>query len=146
MSSIVSATTKAAYGSAAHGTRRERFFRSAYVLLAQAQADYAAGALDVAMENAYRAALRVAGAVNAGSPVIRKRKRLPASAWDKLRLTSERGKEWAETFTAFSVQRSRVITGIEPHPDPRVVQRLIALVEEFLEESIPGDTKAPLVA
>ncbi|EEI16993.1 SAV_6107 family HEPN domain-containing protein [Corynebacterium lipophiloflavum] len=146
MSSIVSATTKATYGAAAHGTRREQFFRSAHVLLAQARTDYEAGALDMAMENAYRAALRAAGAVNAGSPVIRKRKRLPASAWDKLALTSDRGKEWASTFSAFSAPRNRAITGIEPNPDANVVLRLIALVEEFLEESTPGSTKAPLVA
>ena len=69
----------------------DSFIFSAEALLAQAHADFAARRYDLAMENAYRAALRIAGACNARSIVLRKRKRLPTNAWDKLALTGESG-------------------------------------------------------
>lgn len=146
MSSILSATTNSVAGSTSRRSRRDAFFQSAHELLASARADIERGAFDAAMENAYRAALRVAGAVNADSPVIQKRKRLPTSAWQKLALTSEGGKRWAETFSAFSVQRGRVASGIETHPDAGTVKKLAGLAEAFLAESLPGSTASPLVA
>ena len=146
MSSIQSATTNSVARTASSISRRDRFFDSAHELLSSARADVRDGALDNAMENAYRAALRVAGAVNADSPVIRKRKRLPTNAWKKLALTSARGSDWASTFMAYSAQRGRVASGIETHPDRAVVENLISLVEQFLAESLPGSTAAPLVA
>ncbi|QPK82690.1 hypothetical protein G7Y29_07340 [Corynebacterium qintianiae] len=146
MNSIVSATTNSVLGSGAGMSQRDAFLSSAYALLAQAKEDFDLGAFDVALENSYRAALRVAGSVNADSPVIQKRKRLPTSAWEKLALTSDRGKEWAAAFSAYSRERGRVVSGIEANPDPHAVRTLIELTSQFLEDSTPGVTGVTLVA
>lgn len=140
MSSVISATTSRAYGSGAKLSRQDAFFASADSLLLAAHGDVEEGRFDLAMENAYRAALRVAGAVCAGSDTVRKRKRLPTSAWDKLALTGGRGKEWAARFREFSRERGRVASGVEQHPDPAVVVELLAAAEEFYFESHPGQT------
>ena len=91
------------------------------------------------MENAYRAALRVAGARNAGSPVVRKRKRLPTNAWDKLALTGDDGTHWAAVFKRYSAQRGRVASGIETDPGAAVVHRLLADAEEFYLSTRAGE-------
>ena len=75
MGSVVSATTGAVYGRGARISKADQFLAAAEELIGLAHDDFEAGRHDVAMENAYRAALRVAGARNAGSPVVRKRKR-----------------------------------------------------------------------
>ncbi|MCP1386727.1 SAV_6107 family HEPN domain-containing protein [Corynebacterium sp. TA-R-1] len=142
MNSIISATTNSTYGTAARPSRRDVFLASAEDLLAAARADLLAGQLDLAMENAYRAALRVAGAVNAGSPVIRKRKRLPTSAWDKLALTGDDGKEWANRFRRYSRERGRVASGIQRQPDGETVRRLLADAEAFYLSAVPGQSPA----
>ena len=79
--------------------------------LAQAHDDFEAGRHDLAMENAYRAALRIAGARSAQSPVVRKRKRLPTNAWDKLALTGAAGADWAaERKKTVSASRKAKLT------------------------------------
>ena len=144
MNSVVSATTSKVYGSPARISRRDAFFNAAEDLIAAAHDDVEAGRFDLAMENAYRAALRIAGAVNAGSEVLRKRKRLPTSAWEKLALCGPEAKEWAARFSAYSRLRGRVASGLELRPDPAVVLNLLGDAEEFLYASHPG--KAPLAA
>lgn len=144
MHSVVSATTSRTYGAPARLSRRDAFFHAAEDLIAAAHEDVEAGRFDVAMENAYRAALRIAGAVNAGSAVLQKRKRLPTSAWDKLALSGEEGKAWATRFASYSRLRGRVASGLELRPDPAVVLNLLGDAEEFLHASHPG--KVPLVA
>ena len=146
MNSIVSATTSSIAGSGMRVGRRETFLSAAYELLAQAREEYDRGAFDLALESAYRAALRVAGAVNSVSPVIRKRKRLPTSAWERLALTSDSGKDWATSFAAFSALRGRVASGIETDPNPETVRALMELAEDFLGEAIPGMGKVPQMA
>ncbi|MDY5786098.1 MULTISPECIES: SAV_6107 family HEPN domain-containing protein [unclassified Corynebacterium] len=140
MNSVVSATTHAPYGAGAGTSKSSRFFRAADDLFAHALTAYERGAYDVALEYGYRAALRLAGAVNADSAAIKKRKRLPSSAWDRLQLTGARGQFWARELSAYSALRGRVASGIEVAPDPTVVRGLLTRVERFREESVPGVT------
>lgn len=131
MGSVVSATTGRAYGDAPKTSRSEAFAAAAEELLLQAHAEFEEGRNDLAMEYAYRAALRIAGAFNAQSSVLRKRKRLPSSAWDKLALTGEEGAAWARTFSRYSAQRGRVASGIESAPAASVVAALLSDVDAF---------------
>ncbi|AQQ15644.1 hypothetical protein CGLAU_08445 [Corynebacterium glaucum] len=144
MGSIVSATTRATYGATASLSRRDQFLASAETLIAAAHDEIEAGQFDLALENAYRGALRVAGAANADSPDLRKRKRHPSSAWEKLALTGDDGKRWAARFQTYSRTRGRVASGIDTAPDPKLVLRLLADVEEFYRDVHPVDL--PLVA
>lgn len=130
MSQVISATTK--FSGPAH--KREEFLSKAAVLLAEARAHQANGQHDIALESAYRAALRTAGARIAGSKVA-KRVRKPQGAWEQLKLVDDEGKQWAEVFEAFSRTRSRVASGLDFNIEPLVVARLIAHVEEFLNEA-----------
>lgn len=135
MSSVVSATTGAVYGATPTASRHDEFLESARVLLDDARVQFAAGSGDLAVESAYRAALRTAGAVIAGSATVAKRKRLPTSAWEKLALTGPRGKYWADTFSAFSRMRGRVASGIELHPRAEDVELLLNLAMDFYCET-----------
>lgn len=128
MGHVISATTRFS-----RATRdRERFLFHAHVLLREARASSAAGDAELALESAYQAALRAAGAKISVSSAVAKRKRLPSSAWDRLALTGDSGAGWAATFSAYSRLRSRVASGIEQDPDPHVVDGLIRQVEDFL--------------
>lgn len=144
MNSVISATTSTTYAGSHRPSKRDVFLASAADLLAAAQRDRAAGNDDLAMENGYRAALRLAGAVNAASPAIRKRKRLPTSAWDKLALTGDEGARWAARFRSYSRERGRVASGVQLAPGAETVDRLLADVEAFYLEVLP--TSAPMVA
>lgn len=144
MQSVISATTSRAYGAPARMSRRDSFLASAESLLVAAHEEFEDGRADLAMESAYRAALRIAGAAVADSEAVRKRKRLPTSAWEKLALTGERGKHWAARFRTYSHLRGRVVSGLELHPDAATVYRLIADAEEFYHEVHPGES--PLAA
>lgn len=134
MNSVISATTGAAYGTVPAATRHEEFLDAARELLVQAAHQASQGKADLALESAYRAALRTAGAVIADSPAIAKRKRLPSSAWAKLRLTGARGAHWAEVFESYSRLRGRVASGIELRPDPAVAAELIDRAGEYYAE------------
>lgn len=144
MQSVISATTSRAYGAPAKVSRRDAFLASAESLLIAAHEEFEDGRADLAMESAYRAALRVAGAVVADSEALRRRKRLPTSAWEKLSLVSYSGQRWAARFRSYSRLRGRVVSGLELHPDPVIVVRLLADAEEFYHEVHPGE--APLAA
>lgn len=130
MSKVISATTKFR----PRQDKREEFLSKAASLLAEARTLHAQGDHDVALEMAYRAALRTAGARVAGSKVA-SRKRKPQGAWEQLKLVDEAGKEWAGVFGAFSRKRSRVASGLDFNTEPLVVARLISHVEEFLGEA-----------
>ncbi len=138
MGSVVSATTGRTYGDAGAPRKADAFLFAAETLLADAHKEFAAGHYDLALENAYRAALRIAGARNAQSAALRKRKRLPTNAWDKLALTGDEGVRWAQEFSVYSVQRGRVASGIEDNPSPVVVSNLIGAAEEFYLETAGG--------
>ncbi|MDO5668814.1 MAG: SAV_6107 family HEPN domain-containing protein [Corynebacterium sp.] len=131
MAQIISATTRFA-GSGA-GTRQADFLSRARALLAQAVEHRAAGRWDLALEAAFQAALRTAGARIAMSSVSSRRRR-PTSAWDQLRLVDEAGERWADTFVQYSRLRSRVSSGLELDVDHVVVSRVLDLAGEFLAE------------
>lgn len=134
MNSIISATTGATCGTVPRVTQYEVFLDSARELLADAQLRIARGEYDLAIESAYRAALRTAGAAIAESAAVAKRKRLPTSAWDKLRITGARGKVWADVFSGYSALRGRVASGIELRPNPVKATALVADAADFYAE------------
>ena len=134
MNSVISATTGAVYGAVPAASRGENFLGAARALLSEAYAYLGAEQPDLALESAYRAALRTAGAVLANSPVIAKRKRLPTSAWAKLILTGVRGAYWADVFEGYSRLRGRVSSGIELKPDATTVAELVDRAAEFYAE------------
>ncbi|MBC3185212.1 hypothetical protein H7347_01245 [Corynebacterium sp. zg-331] len=138
MAQIISATAVAAYrgrgrAERSSGLGRGDFMDKADVLLSQALAESAAGRDGEAFESAYRCALRVAGAVLADTPVVRRR-RAPVGAWARLRAVNDRGRYWAEQFEAFSRLRSRWNSGLESRIEERVAQQLIDLASAFFAE------------
>ncbi|MBG6121974.1 SAV_6107 family HEPN domain-containing protein [Corynebacterium aquatimens] len=149
MGNVVSATTRAAYGksdNAGKRSQRESFLTAAADLLDSAHIHLGKEAYDLALEYGYQAALRTAGAEISSSPALAKRKRLPSSAWEKLSLTGVRGKYWASELGKFSRVRGRVASGIELHPEPITVARLVALADEFYTEVSLGATETGLAA
>lgn len=142
MNSVISATTNEVYGARVRQSKRDQFFETADTCLTFAYERFEEGAYDEAMEYAYRAALRTAGAVCADSPVIQKRKRLPTSAWKKLALTGKGGERWATVFEAFSRERGRVASGIEHMPPAARVSQLLEQAERFYCESLPAGSGA----
>lgn len=131
MAQIISATTR--FAGAGAGTRRANFILKAQALLAQASTHRAAGEWDLALEVAYQAALRTAGARISASAVAGKRRR-PSGAWDQLRMVDADGERWALTFSQYSRLRSRVASGLERDVDPEIVVAVIGLATEFLAE------------
>lgn len=130
MGQVISATTR--FGG--KGSASDRFLASARSLLVDADRDAQAGKWDLALENAYRAALRVAGARIASSAAVAKRRRLPTSAWDRLALVDAAGAGRARDFAAYSGLRQRVASGIIVDPDEATVRRVLDLAREFLAE------------
>lgn len=130
MGNVISATTRFGYGERVS----DRFLSSARVLLGQSREYVEAGDWALALECAYQAALRTAGARIAASPVIARRRRLPGSAWDRLALVDKLGAARAAEFSAFSGLRSRVACGIVPNPESVTVQLLLARAEDFYSE------------
>ena len=85
MAQVISATA-AARGcrrESMQSVRRDRFLTQALDLLADARSSAAQGRFEDALEMAYRASLRAAGARVAASSVSRRR-RLPTSAWEQV--------------------------------------------------------------
>lgn len=138
MASVISATTGVVQGRGRGGSASQKFLAAAEALLASAKEEIVQGRHDIALESSYRAALRVAGAVNAESAKIKHRKRLPSSAWDRLALTGTRGQEWAAQFSQYSRLRGRVASGIEDSVDASDVVRLFRLAESFFAEVYYG--------
>ena len=103
MAQVISATARRVQRQGGNGAKRQRFLTQAALLLADARADASTGRMDQALEKAYQAALRTAGACVAASATVSKRKRLPTSAWDRLSLVGVEEKQWAEKFRAYSV-------------------------------------------
>lgn len=129
MAQVISATTRFIR----EGGRRSDFLSRARVLLDQAREYQAAGKIDLALEYSYQAALRVAGARVADSPVAQ-RKRKPTGAWGRLRLVDESGVRWAGIFEGYSRFRSQVSSGIVRDPDPLIVAEVMAHSAAFLAE------------
>ncbi|MDO5453488.1 MAG: SAV_6107 family HEPN domain-containing protein [Corynebacterium sp.] len=130
MAQIISATTRVGRRVSA----RDRHLFAARTSLDRARAHFSRNEAGLALENAYLAALRTAGARIAVSEVLAKRKRLPSSAWDKLALVDGAGCARAQEFSRYSAWRSRVGSGIERDPDVGLVGDLLARAEAFLAE------------
>ncbi|APT92219.1 hypothetical protein CPHO_04185 [Corynebacterium phocae] len=129
MAQVISATT--AFGRNSLSGKRTRFLLQAHDLLLRARSRAAAGDFEQAVEYAYQAALRTAGAWVADSSVGR-RKRLPASAWDRLSLVGGAAGEWVELFRPYSRLRSRLISGLEDSVSADNAMALISSVADFL--------------
>lgn len=109
------------------------FLMKAHSLMDQATAQRERGEYAHAFESAYQAALRTAGAriEEAG---VRRRRRVPSGAWQRLALDDARGQYWAGIFQEFSPIRQRLMAGVRGIDDPRRLDDLLALVGEFLDE------------
>lgn len=138
MAQVISATARRIQRQGGQGAKRQRFLTQAALLLADAKSDAAKGRMDQALEKAYQAALRTAGACVAGSATVSKRRRLPTSAWDRLSLVGVAEKEWAEKFRAYSRTRSRLASGMDREVADSVVFGLMDLAARFLEVSESG--------
>ncbi|MCG7440621.1 MULTISPECIES: SAV_6107 family HEPN domain-containing protein [Corynebacterium] len=132
MAQIISATRTRSFGR--EGGKRARFLFQARELLDSARGYAAHGRFDQALEVAYQAALRTAGARVAASAVARRR-RLPSSAWERLALVGVEDKRWAETFKAYSRTRARVASGLDEVPGEKFVYGLMQRSAQFLDES-----------
>lgn len=133
MAHVISATTQATKRtSRASGVaKQQHFLRQARMLIEQAREYAADGRLEEALEVAYQAGLRTAGARIAVS-VVARRKRKPSSAWGQLALVSAEGKEWAQEFGRYSKLRSRVSLGLEDTVGTETVFELMGLSARFM--------------
>lgn len=130
MAQIISATTRVGRRASA----RDRHLFAARTLLDQARDHLSRSEAGLALENAYLAALRTAGARIVVSEVLARRKRLPSSAWDKLAMVDGAGLARSQEFSGYSAWRSRVSSDIERDPDVGRVGDLLDRVEVFLAE------------
>ncbi|WP_312714824.1 SAV_6107 family HEPN domain-containing protein [Corynebacterium flavescens] len=137
MAQIISATARLnGAGRQAPGElKRDRFLRQASELIASARGFAAEKRWDRALELAYQAGLRTAGARVAVSPVA-KRRRLPSSAWEQLSLVSAADKAWAAEFSRYSRIRSRVASGLEDAPSSETVFAVLELAARFLDATV----------
>lgn len=142
MSTIVSATTR----SIGRGQgKRAKFIGRSSVLLREAMQHYRDANYADALECAYQAALRAAGAYITSSPVATRRRR-PTGAWKQLALVDSTGKQWADVFSTYSRMRSRVMTGLDSEVSATVVKELLMQVEEFLDVVESADQGGSLAA
>lgn len=86
---------------------------------------------DDAVEFAYQAALRVAGAVLATLP---RKRGGPTGAWAQLRHRIPELADWAAKFEAYSRLRSRLLMGLERDVDPAVPEQLRLLARSFMTD------------
>lgn len=126
MGHVISATAR--YTLPAKG--RGHLIARAEALLGQAREAYSAGKMGEAVEFAYQAALRAAGAWVADTSVG-SRKRKPRGAWAQLELVGGEAAQWAQRFAADSARRSRLLSGIDHDPDRKWVEALVTDAERF---------------
>lgn len=134
MAQVISATAAARSRNreALQSVRRDRFVGQALDLLADARKSAARGRLEDALEMAYRASLRAAGARVAASTVARRR-RLPSSAWEQVALIGPADAQWAAEFKGYSRVRSRVASGLDPVPGEDAVYEYLALAARYVD-------------
>ncbi|WP_144790435.1 SAV_6107 family HEPN domain-containing protein [Corynebacterium singulare] len=134
MAQVISATAAARSRNreALQSVRRDRFVGQALDLLADARKSAARGRLEDALEMAYRASLRAAGARVAASTVARRR-RLPSSAWEQVALIGPADAQWAAEFKDYSRVRSRVASGLDPVPGEDAVYEYLALAARYVD-------------
>lgn len=129
MSNVVSATMR--FVQRVGGA--QRLLDGAHIHLVQAGELSRQGDMCSALEYAYRAALRAAGARVAMSPIVA-RKRKPTSAIEQLRLVGAAENMWADKIAGYSRLRSRVSTGLETEVSAQTVRGLISIVSDFLDD------------
>lgn len=134
MAQVISATAAARSRNreALQSVRRDRFMGQALDLLADARKSAARGRLEDALEMAYRASLRAAGARVAASTVA-SRRRLPSSAWEQVALIGPADAQWAAEFKGYSRVRSRVASGLDPVPGEDAVYEYLALAARYVD-------------
>lgn len=114
-------------------TRHRKLVASAEMLVDKARAYLRDGDASQALEFAYWAGLRLAGARVAVSSVA-KRRRKPTSAWEQLALIDAAGKQWAHRFQPYSRLCRDIELGLGAEISELQVASLFKLVEEFLVE------------
>lgn len=114
-------------------TRHRKLVASAEMLMGKARAYVRDGDASQALEFAYWAGLRLAGARVAVSSVD-KRRRKPTSAWEQLALIDAAGKQWAHRFQPYSRLSRDIELGLGAEISDLQVMSLFKLVEEFLVE------------
>ncbi|WKD58985.1 SAV_6107 family HEPN domain-containing protein [Corynebacterium caspium] len=107
------------------------FLSQAHILLREAAVAFEKGMISDSVEFSYRAALRVAGAWVAASPVA-KRRRKPASAWEQLKMVGEEPAAWAGKFSKYSRLRARAISGVGAPPVAGEALEIYDEVSDFL--------------
>ncbi|UQV53550.1 SAV_6107 family HEPN domain-containing protein [Corynebacterium pseudodiphtheriticum] len=132
-SQVISATTKFNHTADVSRVRHQKLLDSAVLLVEQAGEQFHAGEDARALELAYMAGLRLAGARVALSPVERKRRK-PSSAWGQLALVDAEAERWAQRFQQFSGIRRDIDLGQAVEVSQLQVISLIKLVSEFLAE------------
>ncbi|AZA08917.1 SAV_6107 family HEPN domain-containing protein [Corynebacterium pseudopelargi] len=137
MNTVISATT----GYQRPGKAGQLLDQSA-ALQREAAAMLERGDNTVALEYAYRAALRVAGAWVSQTPIAR-RVRKPKGVWAQLELTGNAGQAWAQEFQRWSTLRARASMGLEVDIDAAKVRALMSLVGDFTQAI---DGAAPMAA
>lgn len=133
MEPLISATTLHSHRYGSRFSRADTFLAKASRLPAQAAQARSQERLADAVEFAYQAGLRAAGArlAEAGSPRSRSR-RAGQGAFDRLRKLSVADAAWAERMSRFSRVRSRLAIGLDSEVETKVVDRLISEVSAFL--------------
>ncbi|AZA13959.1 SAV_6107 family HEPN domain-containing protein [Corynebacterium choanae] len=109
---------------------RDSYISRANELLALSYRQLREGEFDEALENAYRAALRTAGARIAAAGAANKRGR-PTSAWEQLARLDELGAVQAASFRRWKGIRQDVLCGVS-HADAQMVNDLLSEVESLL--------------
>lgn len=136
MAQIISATTQfKGKGLTGSGMAKQRhFLGKAVELLAQARKSAAEGRMEEALEYAYQAGLRTAGARVAVSTVAQRRRK-PSSAWEQLMLVSDGDAQWAKDFGRYSRLRARVASGLEDEVSDAVVYEVMDLAARFVDDT-----------
>lgn len=113
--------------------RYYKLLEAAASLIVEARNKLRSGDAQQALEFAYWAGLRLAGARVAVSPVD-KRRRKPASAWEQLALVNKSGEQWAQLFQPYSRLSREIGLGFNPEVSQLQVHALLKLVEELRAE------------
>lgn len=142
MSSVVSSTTRPLRQAA--NTKKQRLILNAEVLLAESSKSLQAGDIVSSFDFAYQAALRLAGARVADSPVA-KRVRKPAGAWEQLTLVDDHAAQWSQFFAPYSQTRRRMISGLS---HDMTAERILAFQQKVWDfhEDLTGMAQGPVAA
>lgn len=142
MSSVVSSTTRAIRQGG--NTKKYRLINNAEMLLAESSKCLQAGDKVSAFDFAYQAALRLAGARVADSPIAKKARK-PVGVWDQMVLVDDHAAQWAQFFSPYSRTLRRMINGLSHDMD---VEAILAFQEKVWDfhEDLTGMAQGPAAA